>query len=144
MVKRALLVALVTASTVIASAAESIPQGTTLHCQLTETLSTRVSLQGDRFTATVTEPIALNGRDGATLSRVRVPVARPLKKRWVSRPEGPGGTGFRLPGGRHGCRRRSALCGPHAQTRAGPDSGQRHSAQLPVDARLGNPVDRLC
>src|SRR5437588_215830 len=90
MVKRALLVVLATA--VVASAAETIRQGATLHCQLTETLSTRVSLQGDRFTATVTEPFALNGSDvipaGATLSRVRVPVARPLKKRWVSRPEG--------------------------------------------------------
>ena len=63
MVKRALLVALVTASTVIASAAESIPQGTTLHCRLTVTLSTRVSLQGDRFTATVTEPLAPKGHD---------------------------------------------------------------------------------
>jgi len=63
MVKRALLVALVTASTVIASAAESIPQGTTLHCRLTGTLSTRVSLQGDRFTATVSEPLAPNGHD---------------------------------------------------------------------------------
>jgi hypothetical protein len=53
---------LVTASTVVASA-ETVPQGTTLHCRLTETLSTRVSLQGDRFTATVSEPVALNGRD---------------------------------------------------------------------------------
>ena len=43
MVKCALLVVLVTASTVVASA-ETVPQGTTLHCRLAETLSTRVSL----------------------------------------------------------------------------------------------------
>ena len=58
MVKRALLVVLATA--VVASAAETIRQGATLHCQLTETLSTRVSLQGDRFAAMVSEPAALN------------------------------------------------------------------------------------
>src|SRR5437660_12761495 len=80
--------ALLVTAPAVASAGRDHPQGAALHCQLTETLSTRVSLQGDRFTATVREPFALNGRDGATLSRVRVPVARPLKKRWVSRPEG--------------------------------------------------------
>jgi hypothetical protein len=62
MVKCALLVMLVTASTVVASA-ETAPQGNTLHCRLAETLRTRVSLQGDRFTATVSEPVALNGHD---------------------------------------------------------------------------------
>ena len=68
MVKRALLVVLPTAPAVVASAAETIPQGTTLHCRLTETHSTRVSLQGDRFTATVTEPFALNGRDASIVA----------------------------------------------------------------------------
>ena len=63
MVKRAVLVVLATASAVVASAAETIPHEATLRCRLTETLSTRVSLQGDRFAVTVTEPFALNGRD---------------------------------------------------------------------------------
>ncbi len=73
MVKCALLVVLPTAPAVVASAAETIPQGTTLHCQLTETHSTRVSLQGDRFTATVTELFALNGRDRFYCSDSRLP-----------------------------------------------------------------------
>ena len=66
MVKCALLVVLATA--VVTSAAETIPQAATLHCRLTETLSTRVSLQGDRFAATVTEPFALNGRDASIVA----------------------------------------------------------------------------
>ena len=73
MVKRAVLVVLATASAVVASAAETIPQGATLHCRLTETLSTRVSLQGDRFAVTVTEPFALNGRDVSICSDSRLP-----------------------------------------------------------------------
>ena len=68
MVKRAVLVVLATASAVVTSAAETIPQGATLHCRLTETLSTRVSLQGDRFAVTVTEPFALNGRDASIVA----------------------------------------------------------------------------
>ena len=66
MVRCAVFVVLATA--VVASAAETIPQGATLHCRLTETLSTRVSLQGDRFTATVTQPFALNGRDASIVA----------------------------------------------------------------------------
>ncbi|HZP00044.1 MAG TPA: hypothetical protein VFD30_07110 [Terriglobia bacterium] len=41
----------------------SIPAGTTLHCRLTQTLTTKLNYQGDPFTATVSEPVVLNGRD---------------------------------------------------------------------------------
>jgi hypothetical protein len=68
MVKCALLVVLATASVIVASVAETIPQGTTLHCRLTGTLSTRVNLQDDRFTTTVTEPFALNGHDASIVA----------------------------------------------------------------------------
>ncbi len=40
-----------------------IPAGTTLHCRLTQTLTTKLNYQGDPFTATVSEPVVLNGQD---------------------------------------------------------------------------------
>lgn len=79
MVKRALLAVLLVTFTVSILQAESpertetltVPAGTTLHCRLTQTLSTRDNIQGDLFTARVTEPLSINGRDvvpvGATL-----------------------------------------------------------------------------
>ena len=40
----------------------SIPAGSTIHCRLTQTLSTKLNFQGDPFTATVTEPYVVNGQ----------------------------------------------------------------------------------
>jgi hypothetical protein len=49
----------------------SVPAGTTLHCRLTQTLSTKFNSQGELFKATISEPLTLNGREvipaGATL-----------------------------------------------------------------------------
>ena len=80
MVKRALLVAVVFTLGAATAVAETIPAGTTFHCRLTQTLSTRVNYPGDSFTAAVSEPVTLNGRVvipvGATLTG-RVASVRP-------------------------------------------------------------------
>ncbi|MGO9270925.1 MAG: hypothetical protein ACLQOO_11830 [Terriglobia bacterium] len=51
--------------------APALPTGVTLQCRLDRNLSTRGSRQGDSFTATVSQPVALNGQTlipaGATL-----------------------------------------------------------------------------
>ena len=63
------------------STAQTIPAGTTLHCRLIQTLSTRVNYPGDTFTALVSEPLAVNGRTvipvGATLTGRVASVKRP-------------------------------------------------------------------
>jgi len=40
-----------------------IPQGTLLRVRVDETISTRRNFRGDRFTATLTEPVLVDGRD---------------------------------------------------------------------------------
>jgi len=73
MVKGALLAAFLFAMSMPVSGVEghSIPAGTMLHCRLTQTLSTRLNYQGDAFTATVAEPVLMDGHEvipaGATL-----------------------------------------------------------------------------
>lgn len=73
MVKRFVFLALVVFLSVSLAGAESfsIPAGTTLHCRLSQTLSTKLNFQGDPFTATVSEPYMDNGQQvipvGATL-----------------------------------------------------------------------------
>jgi hypothetical protein len=65
MVKRAPLCALL-AIAVLAPLAQaetySVSAGTTLRCRLTQTLSTRLNFQNDPFTATVTEPLMIGGK----------------------------------------------------------------------------------
>ena len=65
MVKRALLALFVTLLSVPWALAEKhvVPAGTTLHCRLAETISTKLNYQGDRFTASVTEPLIIDGYD---------------------------------------------------------------------------------
>lgn len=64
MVKSVLLAALFMSAGLPAAwaASFSVPSGTTLHCRLTQTLTTRLSLQGEAFTATVSEPVVVDGR----------------------------------------------------------------------------------
>ena len=47
-----------------------------LHCRVTTTLTTKLNFQGDAFTATVSEPILINGREA-------VPVGTTLHGRIV-------------------------------------------------------------
>jgi hypothetical protein len=79
MVKRALLAVLLVVFGVSLAQAESlargekisIPAGTMLHCRVTQTLTTKLNFQGDLFTASVSEPVMIDGREaipyGATL-----------------------------------------------------------------------------
>lgn len=64
MVKRAFWVACGIALSVSLARAEtiSIPAGTTVNCRLLQTLSTKLNYQGDLFTATVSEPVEIDGR----------------------------------------------------------------------------------
>ncbi len=84
MVKRALLFAIaVLVSVSLGQAAETftIPAGTTLHCRLTQTISTKLNFQGDAFTATVTEPYMVNGHEiipvGSTITGRIADLIRP-------------------------------------------------------------------
>src|SRR5579862_298821 len=65
MVKRVLLsVGLLVLCVSFARAAKnSIPAGSVLHCRLTQTLSTRLNAEGDPFTANVTDPLVIDGRE---------------------------------------------------------------------------------
>ncbi len=89
MVKRALLFVFVAVWTVAVAQAEthSIPAGTVLNCRLTQTVSTKVTFQGDLFTASVAEPIVLDGRNvvpaGAVLEGRISRVQRPGRVRGV-------------------------------------------------------------
>jgi hypothetical protein len=64
MVKRALLCLSLAALTASLLQAEtfSVAAGTTIHCRLTQTLSTKLNFQNDPFTATVTEPLMIGGK----------------------------------------------------------------------------------
>ncbi len=83
MVKRALLaIAFLTWAIAISWAAgPTIPAGTTLNCRLSQPLSTSLNSQGQGFTATVTEPVFVNGVQiipyGATLQGRISALARP-------------------------------------------------------------------
>jgi hypothetical protein len=48
-----------------------LPAGTPLYCRLTQSISTKLNREGDNFTASVTEPVVVAGRDvipvGATI-----------------------------------------------------------------------------
>ncbi len=83
MVKHALLAFLLIVALGSVARAEkySIPAGTTLHCRLTQTLSTKLNSQGDLFTATVSEPLIINGREV-------IPAGSTLEGRvsWMARP----------------------------------------------------------
>jgi len=87
MVKRALFVAAVFTLGVAAATAQTIPSGTTFHCRLTQTLSTRVNYPGDSFSAAVSEPVTLNGRTvipvGASLNGRVAGVRRPGRVKGV-------------------------------------------------------------
>lgn len=63
------------------SANPAIPAGSTLHCRLTQTLSTKLNFQGDLFTATVSEPLMVSGREA-------IPVGATVEGRvsWLARP----------------------------------------------------------
>jgi hypothetical protein len=65
MVKRVLLsIGLLVSSASFATAAKnSVPAGSVLHCRLTETLSTFMNSEGDAFTANVSEPVMIDGRE---------------------------------------------------------------------------------
>ncbi len=84
MVKHALLAAFLAVMVGPLARAEkhSVPAGTTLHCRLTQTLSTKMNYQGDLFIATVAEALILDGRDV-------IPVGSTLEGR-VARMERPG------------------------------------------------------
>jgi len=69
MVKRALLavflatagIALAHGETLVSTEPLSVPAGTLLHCRTTQTLTTKLNSQGDAFTISVAEPVAING-----------------------------------------------------------------------------------
>ena len=90
MVKRALLSALL-AVVIVASVAQaetySVSAGTTLRCRLTQTLSTKLNFQNDAFTASVTEPLMIGGRQiipvGSTVDGHIAWLARPGRIRGV-------------------------------------------------------------
>ena len=65
MVKRILLSVglLVLAVSIARGANNSVPTGSVIHCRLTQTLSTHLNTQGDPFTANVTDPVVIGGRE---------------------------------------------------------------------------------
>lgn len=89
MVKRALLSGLLLLAGLSFARAEnfSIPAGTTIHCRLTQALSTKLNFQGDPFRATVTEPYVVNGREiipvGSTIEGRIAELTRPGRIRGV-------------------------------------------------------------
>jgi hypothetical protein len=89
MVKRALLFVIAALLCVSLGRAETftIPAGSTIHCRLTQTVSTKLNFQGDAFTATVTEPYVVNGQQiipvGATITGRIADLIRPGRVRGV-------------------------------------------------------------
>lgn len=83
MVKQALLSAFLALSMAAFARGvnNAIPPGTTLHCRLTQTLSTKMNHKGDAFSATITEPLMVNGSEV-------IPVGSTLEGRiaWLDRP----------------------------------------------------------
>jgi hypothetical protein len=81
MVKRALLAVFLTIPGLSLAQAQSpprgdalyvhVPAGTVVHCRITQTLTTKLNYRGDAFTATVSEPVMLDGHEvipvGATI-----------------------------------------------------------------------------
>jgi len=65
MVKRVLLFTLLAALAAFPAWAEqlNLPAGSALHCRLTQAISTKLNFQGDAYTATVTEPVVVNGHE---------------------------------------------------------------------------------
>jgi hypothetical protein len=79
MVKHALLAVILATAGISLALAEtplpdslSVPAGTLLHCRTSQTLTTKLNVQGDAFTMTVAEPVSVNGRvaiaEGSTLA----------------------------------------------------------------------------
>ena len=89
MVKRALLFAIAVLVSVSFAQAETftVPSGTTVHCRLTQTIGTKLNYQGDAFTATVTEPYIVDGREiipvGSTITGRISELIRPGRIRGV-------------------------------------------------------------
>ena len=89
MVKRALFVVffLLFAISPGEGANQTIPSGSTIHCRLTQTLNTKLNFRGDAFTATVTEPFMIDGREvipyGSTLAGRLADVQRPGRVKGV-------------------------------------------------------------
>ncbi|MGA3167602.1 MAG: hypothetical protein ABSF14_15970 [Terriglobia bacterium] len=95
MVKRALLAVFLTLAGIFPAYAEtpakgeplSVPAGTTLHCRVTETLTTKLNYQGDAFTLTISEPVLADGREvipvGSTLQGRIAQMDRPGRIRGV-------------------------------------------------------------
>lgn len=83
MVKRVLLSTLLASFLALPAAAEQfvLPAGSPLHCRLTQAVSTKLNFQGDAFTATVTEPVVINGHQA-------VPYGSTVQGRiaWMQRP----------------------------------------------------------
>jgi len=83
MVKRAFWAVFLAVGSVSWAWAEnlSVPAGTTIHCRLMQTLSTKLNFQGDPFIATVTEPVIVGDKQvvpvGATLEGRIARLARP-------------------------------------------------------------------
>jgi hypothetical protein len=97
MVKRALLAAFLTWAGIFPAYAEtpakgeslSVPAGTTLHCRVTLTLTTKLNHQGDAFTLTISEPVLAGGREaipvGSTLQGRIAQMDRPGRIKGVGR-----------------------------------------------------------
>lgn len=89
MVKRALFFVFAVLVSVSFGRGETftVPSGTTLHCRLTQTISTKLNFQGDAFTATVTEPYMVNGHEiipvGSTITGRIADLIRPGRIRGV-------------------------------------------------------------
>jgi hypothetical protein len=89
MVKRALLfvVAVLLSASLGQAETFTIPAGSTIHCRLTQTISTKLNFQGDAFTATVTEPYMMNGEQiipvGSTITGRINDLLRPGRIRGV-------------------------------------------------------------
>jgi hypothetical protein len=89
MVKRALLFLSATlfACSLASAGSGTIPAGTVIHCRLAQTLSTRANSARDPFTATISEPVMVNGQAmipaGATLEGRIVALETPGRIRGV-------------------------------------------------------------
>jgi hypothetical protein len=89
MVKRALsaLVLFLVGAQLASGANDAAPSGSTLHCRLSQTLNTKLNFRGDTFTATVTEPLMVNGQAvipyGSTLEGQLADVQRPGRVKGV-------------------------------------------------------------
>lgn len=65
MVKRALLVVIfaICSGALLWGATYAIPVGTVLNCRLSETLTTQINNTGQTFSATLSEPVMINGQE---------------------------------------------------------------------------------